>query len=121
MKLFITPGSSEDLYQRVTSGELDAAVVVEPQVEIPKTCDRTLWREEPFVVLAPHSMQETDAHRLLETQPFIRYDRNQLGGRLANNYLQKMNIQPNDRYELEAIAAWAYLSYRTGRRRGPPG
>jgi DNA-binding transcriptional LysR family regulator len=109
MKLFITPGSSEDLYQRVTSGELDAAVVVEPQVEIPKTCDWTLWREEPFVVLAPRSMQETDAHRLLETQPFIRYDRNQLGGRLANNYLQKVKIQPNDRYELDSLEAIAVL------------
>lgn len=109
MKLFITPGSSESLYQKVTSGELDAAVVVEPQVEMPKTCDWTLWREEPFVVLASRSMKETDAHRLLETQPFIRYDRNQLGGRLANRYLQQVNITPNDRYELDSLEAIAVL------------
>jgi DNA-binding transcriptional LysR family regulator len=109
LKLFITPGSSEDLYQKVTSGELDAAVIVEPQVEMPKTCDWTLWREEPFVVLAPRSMKETGAHRLLETQPFIRYDRNQLGGRLANKYLQKVKIRPQDRYELDSLEAIAVL------------
>ncbi len=109
LQLFITPGSSESLYQKVTSGELDAAVIVEPQVEIPKTCDWALWREEPFVVLAPRSMKETGAHRLLETQPFIRYDRNQLGGRLAHKYLQMVNIHPQDRYELDSLEAIAVL------------
>lgn len=109
MKLFIIPGGSEDLYQKVVSGELDAAVIVEPQVEMPKTCDWMLWREEPFVVLAPRSMKETGAHRLLETQPFIRYDRNQLGGRLADKYLQKVKIHPQDRYELDSLEAIAVL------------
>jgi DNA-binding transcriptional LysR family regulator len=109
LKLFITPGSSGELYQKVTSGELDAAVIVEPQVEVPKTCDWTLWREEPFVVLAPRSMKEMNAHRLLETQPFIRYDRNQLGGRLADKYLQMVKIRPQDRYELDSLEAIAVL------------
>ena len=109
LKLFITPGSSEDLYQKTVSGELDAAVIVEPQVELPKTCEWMVWREEPFVVLAPRAMKETGAHRLLETQPFIRYDRNQLGGRLADKYLQKVKIRPQDRYELDSLEAIAVL------------
>jgi DNA-binding transcriptional LysR family regulator len=109
LKLFIIPGSSEDLYQKVVSGELDAAVIVEPQVEMPKTCEWTLWREEPFIVLAPRSMKEAGAHKLLETQPFIRYDRNQLGGRLANKYLQKVKIRPQERYELDSLEAIAVL------------
>ncbi len=109
LKLFITPGSSEALYQKTISGELDAAVIVEPQVEMPKTCDWTVWREEAFVVLAPRSLKETGAHRLLETQPFIRYDRNQLGGRLADKYLQKVKIRPQDRYELDSLEAIAVL------------
>jgi DNA-binding transcriptional LysR family regulator len=109
MKLFITPGSSEDLYQKVTTGELDAAVIVEPQVELPKTCDWALWREEPFVVLAPRATKEIGAHRLMETQPFIRYDRNQLGGRLAEKYLQQVRIRPHDRYELDSLEAIAVL------------
>jgi DNA-binding transcriptional LysR family regulator len=109
LKLFITPGSSEDLYQKTISGELDAAVMVEPQVGIPKTCDWTVWREEPFVVLASYSSKDTGAHRLLETQPFIRYDRNQLGGRLADKYLQMVKIRPQDRYELDSLEAIAVL------------
>jgi DNA-binding transcriptional LysR family regulator len=109
LKLFITPGSSENLYHKTTSGELDAAVIVEPQVELPKTCDWAVWREEPFVVLVPRRTKETSAHRLLETQPFIRYDRNTLGGRLAERYLQKVKIRPQDRYELDSLEAIAVL------------
>jgi DNA-binding transcriptional LysR family regulator len=101
LKLFITPGSSEDLYQKTISGELDAAVIVEPQVEMPKTCDWAVWREEPFIVLAPRSLKETE--------PFIRYDRNQLGGRLADKYLQKVKIRPQDRYELDSLEAISVL------------
>jgi len=109
MKLFITPGSSEDLYRKVVAGELDAAVIVEPPTALPKICDWTLWREEPFVVLTPRAMKDANAHRILESWPFIRYDRNQLGGRLADKYLQHVKIKPQDRYELDSLEAIAIL------------
>jgi DNA-binding transcriptional LysR family regulator len=115
MKLFIDPGSSNDLYRKVIDGELDAAVVVEPQFPLPKTCDWVTWREEPLIVLAHDGITERNAHNILETQPFIRYDRKQWGGRLADEYLRHCNLRPQDRYELDSLEAIAVLvDYRLG-------
>lgn len=109
MTLHIHPGTSVELYRKVTEGELDAAVIVEPQFALPKTCGWTTWREEPLVVLAPRALEEGDPHRLLATEPFIRYDRQQWGGRLADSYLQAAGISPHDRYELDSLDAIAVL------------
>jgi len=109
MKLTIDPGISPELYKKVVDGELDAAVIVEPQFALPKTCEWTTWREEPLVVLAPRAMTEPDPHRLLSTEPFIRYDRRQWGGLLADTYLRRAGIYPTDRYELDSLDAIAVL------------
>jgi DNA-binding transcriptional LysR family regulator len=109
MKLHIHPGTSVELYRRVTEGELDAAVIVEPQFALPKTCGWTTWREEPLVVLAHRALGQNDPHRLLASEPFIRYDRRQWGGRLADSYLQQTGIRPQDRYELDSLDAIAVL------------
>ena len=50
--LHIYPGTSSELYRKVTDGELDAAVIIEPQFALPKTCGWRTWREEPLVLLA---------------------------------------------------------------------
>ena len=89
INVFIKPGYSADLYRAVESGELDAAVVLQAPFALPKTCDWQLLREEPLVVLAPASMAGRDPHELLATQPLIRYDRNQWGGRQADEYLRR--------------------------------
>jgi DNA-binding transcriptional LysR family regulator len=109
MKLYICPGISGDLYRKVEEGKLDAAVIVEPQFALPKTCGWATWREEPLVVLAPSTLPETDPHKILKSEPFIRYDRKQVGGRLADMYLQRADIRPKDRYELDALDAIAVL------------
>jgi DNA-binding transcriptional LysR family regulator len=45
----------------------------------------------------------------VKAEPFIRYDRKQWGGRLADDYLQRAGIQPADRYELDSLDAIAVL------------
>ena len=107
--LHIYPGTSSELYRKVTDGELDAAVIIEPQFALPKTCGWQTWREEPLVLLAHRGVTERDPHRILATEPFIRYDRKQWGGRLAENYLQQAGIHPQDRYELNSLDAIAVL------------
>ncbi len=107
--LHIYPGTSSDLYRRVADGDLDAAVIVEPQFTLPKTCSWVTWREEPLVVIAPQRITDRDPHRILATEPYIRYDSKQWGGRLAENYLQQAGIHPHDRYELDSLDAIAVL------------
>jgi len=109
INVFIKPGYSADLYRAVESGDLDAAVVLQAPFPLPKTCEWQLLREEPLVVLAPASMADRDPHELLATQPLIRYDRNQWGGRQADEYMRVNGIVPRERFELNALNAIAVM------------
>jgi DNA-binding transcriptional LysR family regulator len=109
IKVFIKPGYSADMYRAVENGELDAAVVLQAPFPLPKTCSWLLLREEPLVVLAPQALAGRDPHELLATQPLIRYDRNQWGGRLADQYLRLAGIVPRERFELNALNAIAVM------------
>ncbi|WJI14973.1 LysR family transcriptional regulator [Pseudoxanthomonas winnipegensis] len=109
INVFIKPGYSADLYRAVESGELDAAMVLEAPFELPKTCDWLLVREEPLIVLAPAQLADQDPHALLATQPLIRYDRHQWGGRQADDYLRRHGIVPKERFELNALNAIAVM------------
>jgi DNA-binding transcriptional LysR family regulator len=109
INVFIKPGYSADLYRAVEAGDLDAAVVLQAPFPLPKTCEWLLLREEPLIVLAPKSMADEDPHVLLATQPLIRYDRNQWGGRQADEYLRARGIVPRERFELNALNAIAVM------------
>ena len=60
-------------------------------------------------MLAHRGISERDPHALLESQPFIRYDRKQWGGRLADDYLQQNDLSVTDRYELDSLETIAVL------------
>jgi DNA-binding transcriptional LysR family regulator len=109
IKVFIRPGYSAELYRAVDSADLDAALVLQAPYALPKTCDWQLLREEPLIVIAPHNATSRDPHELLATQPLIRYDRNQWGGRLADEYLRVAQIVPHERFELNALHAIAVM------------
>lgn len=109
INVFIKPGYSVDLYRAVESGDLDAAVVLQAPFPLPKTCQWQLLREEPLIVLAPRSMAGRDPHELLASEPLIRYDRNQWGGRQADDYLREHGIVPRERFELNALNAIAVM------------
>ncbi len=109
INVFIKPGYSAELYRAVEAGDLDAAFVLEAPFELPKTCAWQLLREEPLVMLAPASMAGCDPHELLATQPLIRYDRHQWGGRQADDYLRAAGIEPHERFELNALNAIAVM------------
>jgi DNA-binding transcriptional LysR family regulator len=109
INVYMRPGYSAQLYAEVESGDLDAAFVLQAPYELPKTCDWQLLREEPLIVLAPSHMAGRDPHDLLANEPLIRYDRNQWGGRQADEYLRKAGIVPRERFELNALNAIAVM------------
>ncbi len=109
INVFIKPGYSAELYRLVESGDLDAAVVLQAPFPLSKACEWQLLREEPLIVLAPESMTGRDPHELLSTQPLIRYDHNQWGGRQADEYLKSHRIVPRERFELNALNAIAVM------------
>ena len=54
-------------------------------------------------------MAGRDPHELLANEPLIRYDRNQWGGRLADDYLRRAGIVPRERFELNGLNAIAVM------------
>lgn len=109
LSVFVMPGASVELCRRVGMGDLDAAIVVEPQFAIAKTCAWQAIMEEPLVVVAPARHAGRDPHELLRTQPFIRYDRSVLGGQLADRYLRDHGIVPQQRLEMDSLLGVAAL------------
>ncbi len=107
LAVYMEPGNSAALYQRVTDGMLDAAVIVEPQFTLPKSCGWQVLAEEPMCVLAPLACAGRDALDLLASEPFIRYDRNMWGGRMADAWLRAHHVQPQERIEVDALNAIA--------------
>lgn len=110
--VYIVAEVSRLLYHQVISEALDAALIIEPQFATPKSL---VWRElrsEPLVVLAPNALAHLPPLELLATQPLIRYDRNNWGGQLADQYLQEQQIFPRERFELDVLDAIALLVER---------
>lgn len=107
--IHVTPGTSRDLYPKVLDGELDAAIIVQPEFALPKICDWRSLREEPLVVIAPAAAPQADPHEVLRAYPFIRYDRSHWGGRLADVYLRRAGIRPPERFELDSLDAIAVM------------
>jgi DNA-binding transcriptional LysR family regulator len=110
--LFVRPGVSMDLYTDVLSGRLDAAFIVEPRSALPKTLLFVPLRVEPMVLIAPARLAGSDPVAVLSSQPFIRYDRNNWGGRLADEALRLTGVVPRERYELESLEAIAVMVHR---------
>lgn len=109
INVFIQSSNSAQLYAEVEAGHLDAAFVLEAPHALPKTCEWRVLREEPLVVLAPRAMAGRDPLALLREEPLIRYDRNQWGGRRADEYLRAHGIVPRERFELNALNAIAVM------------
>jgi DNA-binding transcriptional LysR family regulator len=112
LDVYLIPGTSADLYQRLLNGDLDAAVFVQPPFELPKVCASLLLRKEPLVVISPPEIPSAEPKILLSRHAFIRYDRHHWGGRLADSYLKQAGIRPRERLELDALDAIAVLVAR---------
>ncbi|ODP34687.1 LysR family transcriptional regulator [Pandoraea sp. ISTKB] len=107
--IYIEPGTSATLLERVTSGELDAAIIVHPTFELPKTCAWHLLREEPLILLTQAHLDVKDPLRTASEEPFIRYDRRVVAGKMADEYLRAKGVRPNVQFELDGIEHIAKL------------
>ncbi|MFT3957370.1 MAG: LysR family transcriptional regulator [Piscinibacter sp.] len=110
LSVSVVSNSSAELCRLVASGDLDAAVVIEPQFAIPKTCEWRALMEEPLVVVARKGLPRgRGAHALLESEPYIQYDRSVLGGQLAAKYLRQQGITPRTRLEINGLMSIASM------------
>ncbi|MDR6233407.1 LysR family transcriptional regulator [Pseudomonas oryzihabitans] len=101
----LVPGVSLSLLSQVDAGELDLAILIRPPFELPKELDATALLQEPFVLIAPPDLEGDDPLLLLETQPFIRYDRHSFGGRRVSAFLREQRLTVRQVLELDELDA----------------
>jgi len=106
---FISPGSSISLYHKVIAGELDGAIIVQPRFQLPKSVNWLTLRTEKLTLIAAQPFVPSEVHALITSQPFIRYDRNQWGGQLVDDYLRAHKLNVHEWLELDALDAIAVL------------
>lgn len=109
IEIYIEPAPTTLLYSRVLAGELDAAILVHPLFELPKTCEWRDLRREQLILLTPEDMRVRDPLETVAREPFIRYDRNVVAGKLADDYLHAHGVRPKVRFELDGIESIAKL------------
>jgi len=112
LRVKIVPGVSLAFLGLVDAGELDAAVMIRPNFELPpELAWRPLWREA-FVLAVPARLRGKDWRALLEREPFLRYDRASFGGRLVAQFLEAEGIVVNEAVEMDEIAGLVRLVAR---------
>lgn len=103
--VFLQSGTTQQVYQAVQQGTLDAAVCLYPSFALSKAFDWSLLREESLILLAPRQLADLAPLDLLRTQPLIRYDRGLGGGQMVERYLRAARITPRERFELSSLVA----------------
>ena len=100
-------GYSGALAEQAEAGELDAALVVEPQHDIPVRVQWTPLYEEPLMLLASTRIASAhaDVGALLKSQPFLRFDRASDTGAKVEQTLRRMRVKPNEVLEVNSVAA----------------
>ncbi|KOF21044.1 LysR family transcriptional regulator [Ensifer adhaerens] len=109
LKLMLRPGSSLQLYEQLLSGELDAAVLVEPPFALPKGLTAHVIRREPLVLISKDATDLDHIHERIRQAPFIRYDPGSWGGRLSQQYLADAGLDPDIRCDMDALETIAIL------------
>jgi DNA-binding transcriptional LysR family regulator len=91
VRLTVSGGLPAELITRVESGELDGALVSEPQY-LPPQLVWTPLMEEPMIVIAPIGTGGVDCGELLTSWPYVGLNRGVWGGRLIEEYLHARGI-----------------------------
>ena len=104
----IVPGTSSMLYSAIEREDIDVAIMVQPPFEIPKRYRwKTLHSEE--LILLSSTALSLSVTETLQTQPYISYDPNSWGGRLAQKYLNDNKLAPKQLFELDGLEAISLL------------
>lgn len=109
IELFIQPGTSPEIYRLLGDEKIDAAILVRPPFVLPKALDWHVLRQEPMVLLCPEAWAAQDVVSLLRDRPFIRYDRNNWGGRLADRWMKAERLVVREWLELDQLEAIAVM------------
>jgi DNA-binding transcriptional LysR family regulator len=98
----IMAGISPSLFGQVSDGVLDAAIITKPPTSI--TTDliiRPLYTD-PFLLIMAKNTPYTQLAKVLESQPYIAFDRSTWVGQKVDGFLQKLSIKTHVTMELDS-------------------
>lgn len=101
----ILPGLSMSLLDQLDAGEIDLAVIIHPAFSLQSDLKWVPLAKEPYRLLVPELAPNDDWRELINSQPFIRYDRASFGGRQVDRFLRKMHFSPHEVSELDELEA----------------
>jgi len=104
LHIHVVPGLTHDLLHNIERGSLDAAIISKSG-PIQKTHQWHDIASEPLQLLASEELESDDPVYLLKNNPFIRFSRDAVVGRLIETWLQDQNITVTDVMELEGLEA----------------
>jgi DNA-binding transcriptional LysR family regulator len=108
----IQPGLTSTLLADIERGVLDAAIVTKPHLMPPHIQFRALT-VEPMQLIASADETSIDPIELLETRPYIRFNRSAVVGTLIENWLVAKRLRVTETMELdspEAIASMVHAN-----------
>jgi DNA-binding transcriptional LysR family regulator len=104
LHIAVSSGLSSSLVQQVERGSIDAAIISEPPHE--RTgLNWTAFGKEELVLIAPLDSANLSPEKLLESNPFIRFNRSAWVGKMIEDYLNEQGIIVNETMELNTLEA----------------
>lgn len=102
LRVHLTAGLSADLAQRVSAGDLDAAVTTEPVRPFPADLYWSELYADHFWLLAPPGTESVDVPALLSQLPFIRFDPRAWAGRMIETELGRLGVKVREEMVLDS-------------------
>jgi DNA-binding transcriptional LysR family regulator len=101
---------SAPLVELLHRGDVDAAVLTLPPMELKGLTWRTIALE-PLVVIAPPAARNLTAQEILTTYPYIRFSRRAWVGRTIETALKENGIEVRVSMELDTLEAVSIMVY----------
>mgnify|MGYP001027914710 CR=1 FL=1 len=99
----VVPGMSSQLLAQVDEQELDLAVLIKPNLNLPRHLKWTALMRERYVGIAPRGTRG-DWQAVAAALPFIRYNRKSHGGHLVDQFLRRLATGVDEFMELDEPA-----------------
>ncbi len=106
----VSSGLSSSLVQQVERGAIDAAIISEPPHERPGL-NWTMIGKEELVVIASLDTPNLSPEKLLESNPFIRFNRSAWVGKIIEDYFSEQGICVKETMELNTLEALSSMVY----------
>ena len=104
LQIRVTSGLSAELADAVRKGTLDVAMVSEP-TQLATGLSWHACGQEPLMVIAPKSATGETDRALLESLPYIRFQRFAWAGRVIDTHIQDRGIQVQQGMEMDSLEA----------------